>query len=88
MRHMIEAPSPAVTPGSLRHLEPILQFFDYGHLHDPLQAISKPFGELALRMVSSLPRNAERSTALRKLLEAKDAAVRAQIYASVSPEVR
>lgn len=36
-----------------------------------------PFCELAYTIVGSLPRNAERSVALRKLLEAKDAAVRA-----------
>ncbi len=59
--------------------EPILQFFAYSHLPEEMQAISKPFGELAERVHLVLPRNAERSVALRKLLEAKDAAVRAAI---------
>lgn len=57
--------------------EHIMQFFEYAHLPAHLQAISKPFGELAERVVSEIPRNPERTVALRKLLEAKDAAVRA-----------
>lgn len=59
-------------------VEPIAQFFEWGHLPSHLQEVSRPFGELAT-FVLSLPRNAERSTALRKLLEAKDAAVRARL---------
>lgn len=39
--------------------------------------MSKPFGDLAQQIVDNLPRNPERTVALRKLLEAKDAAVRA-----------
>jgi len=61
----------------LMEKEPILQFFDYEHLRTDLQAISKPFGDLARTLVEILPRNAERTVALRKLLEGKDAAVRA-----------
>lgn len=64
--------------------EHILQFFAYAHLPPHLQAVSKPFGDLAHALVhgdqvlpAPLPRNAERTVALRKLLEAKDAAVRA-----------
>jgi hypothetical protein len=59
--------------------EPIIQFFRYDHLPPHLQDQSKPFGDLADHLVRTLPRNAERSVALRKLLEAKDAAVRAAI---------
>lgn len=55
---------------------PILKFFKYDHLPEKMQLISKPFGELA-RFIAALPANAESATALRKLLEAKDAAVRA-----------
>lgn len=57
----------------------IMQFFAYEHLKEPLQAVSKPFGEMAQNIVDTLPRNPERTVALRKLLEAKDAAVRAFI---------
>jgi len=66
-------------PPELREPEPILQFFEYGHLPEALAKVSKPFCELARDLVATLPRNPERSVALRKLLEAKDAAVRARI---------
>jgi hypothetical protein len=59
---------------------PILQFFTYDHLPPHLRAVSRPFCELAFEIVGSLPDNPERSTALRKLLEAKDAAVRALLF--------
>lgn len=55
----------------------IMQFFEYGHLPVRLQEVSRPFCELAMSVERTLPRNPERTVALRKLLEAKDAAVRA-----------
>jgi hypothetical protein len=58
--------------------EHIMQFFRYDHLPERLQSVSKPFATLA-DFVMSLPRNPERTVALRKLLEAKDAAVRAAL---------
>lgn len=58
----------------------LLQFFDYEHLPDKLQAASKPFGDLARLMHNSLPVNAETTTCMRKLLEAKDCAVRAVLF--------
>jgi hypothetical protein len=61
----------------------ILQFFAYEHLPPHLQAISKPFGLLAELICSDelgLQHCAERHEALRKLLEAKDCAVRAKLY--------
>lgn len=60
--------------------DPILQFFAFEHLPMRLQAISRHFYWLAHWLVSATPRNAERSVALRKLLEAKDAAVRASMF--------
>lgn len=72
--------------------EPMLQFFEYEHLPPHLARVSKPFCDLAHAMVegdnapdrptfgSPLPRNPERTVALRHLLEAKDSAVRAVIY--------
>ena len=57
--------------------EHILQFFAYQHLPENLQGVSKPFCELAESVAKVVPRNPERTVALRKLLEAKDAAVRA-----------
>lgn len=60
--------------------DPMMQFFGYQHLPAPMQEVSKPFGELAQTIVEKLPRNPERTVALRKLLEAKDCAVRALIF--------
>lgn len=59
----------------------MLQFFAYDHLKsEELKATSKPFGDLAQQIVDTLPANPERTVALRKLLEAKDCAVRALLY--------
>jgi hypothetical protein len=58
----------------------ILQFFSYDHLKPEYQTVSKPFGLLAQYIVDNLPQNPERTVALRKLLEAKDACVRARVY--------
>jgi len=58
-------------------VRPIMQHFHYEHLPPHLQGVSAPFCELARQMHDKLPVNAESSVMLRKLLEAKDAAVRA-----------
>jgi hypothetical protein len=57
--------------------DPILKHFEYKHLPPDLQAVSVLFYDLAVKVVEMTPRCAERSVALRKLLEGKDAAVRA-----------
>jgi hypothetical protein len=57
----------------------ILQFFAYEHLPPHLQTISREFALLAEYVANYLPRNPERTVALRKLLEAKDAAARAAV---------
>lgn len=57
---------------------PILRYFAYAHLPVMLQVVSKPFGDLA-QVIEALPNGPEKSVALRKLLEAKDAAVRAAL---------
>lgn len=78
--------------------EHILQFFAYDHLPPRLAAISAPFSQLAhaialgdnaaeagnVTLGQALPRNPERTVALRKLLEAKDAAVRAVLAVDVA----
>ena len=51
-------------------METILQYFAYAHLPPTLQQVSKPFCDLAAQIVEELPRNPERTVALRKLLEA------------------
>lgn len=58
---------------------PILKYFEYNHLPERLQKVSQPFASLAYTTVKTLPKCAETSVALRKLLEAKDAAVRAAL---------
>jgi hypothetical protein len=58
---------------------PIMQFFTYAHLSPELQAISKPLAELAELMNSTLENGPEKSTGLRKLLEAKDCLVRQRL---------
>jgi hypothetical protein len=62
--------------------EPLLQFFVWDHLREDLQPTSKAFAELAHEIVETLPRNPERTTALRKLVESKDCAIRALLYKS------
>lgn len=57
--------------------EHILQYFNCAHLPDHLQKVSAPFAQLATILVAELPRNSQRSVALRKLLEAQKAAVHA-----------
>lgn len=59
--------------------EQILKFFKFDHLSDKLKDVSMPFHALAHGIVANIPRSAERTVALRKLLESKDAAVRAAL---------
>ncbi|ELC6654318.1 hypothetical protein ACK1L6_004188 [Salmonella enterica] len=58
---------------------PIMKYFAYQHLPAHLQEVSKPIGDLATLMDETLPDSAEKSVGLRKLLEAKDALVRARL---------
>lgn len=60
--------------------EPMLKWFEFSHLPaGKIRDTSANFGTLAGRIVEELPRSAERTVALRKLLEAKDAAVRCAV---------
>lgn len=60
----------------------LLSWFDYAHLPEHLQKVSKPFGDLAHEMVDQLPDGPELSAGLRKLLESKDCMVRAAVEVS------
>ena len=62
----------------------LIQFFAFEHLPDHLKAISQPFGELARKMDEILPDGAEKTVALRKLLESKDCAVRSVLFKNPS----
>lgn len=66
--------------------EPLLQFFEFKHLPEHLQKISAPFHALANALAATLPQNPEKSTALRKLLESKDCAVRAALFKNPQDE--
>ena len=57
----------------------ILEFFKFEHLPPSLQRVSKPYCELALHVFTNLPESAEKTFALRKLLESKDCAVRSAL---------
>ncbi|OUR79918.1 hypothetical protein A9Q83_02945 [Alphaproteobacteria bacterium 46_93_T64] len=56
--------------------EDMLSFFDFQHLPEGLQNVSKPFNKLAHSLVDQLPNHSQKMVALQKLLEAKDASVR------------
>ena len=72
---------PTATKSSHPAVAAVLQFFAFAHLPAHLQDVSRPFCELAERIADG-PQNAEATVALRKLLEAKDAAVRAVLFKS------
>jgi hypothetical protein len=61
--------------------DPILEFFELQFTPVQAQYIAEPFLELAKRIEMKCPRNAERTVALRKLLESKDSAVRSVLIA-------
>ena len=56
----------------------IMKYFAYEHLPEHLQAISKPFSDLAEKMDMTVY-GPEKEAGLRKLLEAKDCMVRAAL---------
>jgi hypothetical protein len=68
---------PIDPPVPLPPEEPLLKYFSFKHLPPHLATVSSRFYDLALTLVATVPRSAERTVALRKLLESKDCAVRA-----------
>lgn len=79
-------PAPTEFSGPQLAADPILQYFHYAHLPMQLQGVSMIFCHVAQEMITHLPCNAERSAGLRKLLEAKDCAVRANVKPKVVRE--
>lgn len=73
----MEQPTPTTRPmhPAVREL---LTYFRWRHLPAHLQDISVPFARQALKIAEGA-QNPEATVALRKLLEAKDAAVRAAL---------
>jgi hypothetical protein len=60
--------------------ERMAKWFAYAHLPGHLQDVSRPFAELANIVCEKTIPGPERTVALRKLLEEKDAAVRAALH--------
>lgn len=58
-------------------VEHVLKFFNTWNLPAELQEVARPFQTLAIEVANRAPDSQETTVALRKLLEAKDAAVRA-----------
>lgn len=63
----------------------MLRYFTWEHLPPNLQRYSRPFAELAAEMAMYLPEGPEATVCLRKLLEAKDCAVRAALDVLPAP---
>ncbi len=59
--------------------ERMLKWFAFEHLPSPLKDTSRMFHSLATDICKDIEPGPERTVALRKLLEAKDAAVRAKL---------
>lgn len=58
----------------------MLRYFKYAHLKDEkLQATSKLFCDAAFLFADAVPAGPEKTAGMRKLLEAKDCAVRAML---------
>lgn len=72
-------PAPGEITDEELAVHPILRFFHYAHLPENLRERSAPFCVLALKLVRTTVPSAELAVSLRKLLEAKDAAVRAAL---------
>ena len=71
---------PALKTVETAEVEPnerILRWFDTRRLPDSMACMMEPFGELATHIAHVMHPSAERTVALRKLLESRDAAVRA-----------
>lgn len=65
-------------------MKQFLQFFRTDALPDAAKPAGKAFFELARQLVDTLPHNPESTVALRKLMEARDCAVRAITFKSES----
>jgi len=60
---------------------PIMQYFEYAHLPSHLKGTSQVIANIAKLLYSQLPDGPEKSSGLRKLLEAKDCFVRSALNA-------
>lgn len=60
--------------------ERMMKWFEFSHLPEHLKVVSSLFWDLACQLVAMTDPGPERTVALRKLLEAKDATVRAKLH--------
>lgn len=60
--------------------ERMLKWFEFEHLPEHLQQVSAQFWNVACQICAIVKAGPERTVALRKLLESKDAAVRAAVH--------
>lgn len=67
------------SPEQTKPASPIIRFFAFEHLPPHLREVSKIFGDLARHLDKSIPDCDEKQAGLRRLLEAKDAFVRAKL---------
>lgn len=72
-----EAAQPPTLDGAQR--APIMRYFEYAHLPPHLQGVSRAIAQVAEHMEIILPNGPEKSAGMRKLLEAKDCFVRANV---------
>ena len=56
-----------------------IKYFEYAHLPQALQDVSKPLSDLAHLMEDTLPDGPEKSAGMLNLLEAKDCFVRSKL---------
>lgn len=57
----------------------MMKWFKFEHLPEHLQVVSSQFWDVACSLCALVEPGPERTVSLRKLLEAKDAAVRAKL---------
>jgi len=57
----------------------VARHFAFDHLPEHLAKVSRHFHDLAAKLLTELPDSTELTVVLRKLLEAKDSAVRAAV---------
>lgn len=70
-------------------VEQVLRFFEFEHLRaGELRDTSQMFHALAYELADRLPADPETTVTLRKLLESKDAAVRASLALVTDPDRR
>jgi len=70
---------PSEQPQAEKPAERMMKWFEFKHLPEHLQGVSAQFWNVACSLCAMVEPGPERTVALRKLLEAKDAAVRAAV---------